>query len=120
MEAVVAELRTHYGDGEVAFRRSGTSTLVRVNGVGLPRRKGKTIDVLIDLQDGFRQSGSRPPVYVALGTTQPNGRPGRNVNPAQVHGEPWLSFSWSFEWRPGDLAWLLVEGAVRRFSVNED
>lgn len=120
MDAFLSELRSHYGDDAVAMRQVGSAVLVKVAGVPIPRRKSQTTDALVVLNPGFRTSGGRPPVYFKPGTTQPNGRPGRNVNQTLVHGEPWLSMSWQFEWTPAMPAWALVEGAVRRFTVNED
>ncbi len=118
-EAFVVGLRAHFGDGAVSVRRSGTTTLARVSGARIPRR-ATTTDVLVEIPDGALERGDRPKVYVSEGTVQPNGRRGRNVNPAQVHGETWLSFSWSFEWTSNLPGWLLVEGALRRFAINDD
>lgn len=120
MDAFVSELRTQYGDDAVATRQVGSELLVKVMGLGVPGRKGVTTDALVPLVPGFRTSGGRPLVYFKPGTTQPNGRPGRNVNQTLVHGEPWLAMSWQFEWTPAMPAWALVEGAARRFTVNED
>ena len=77
-------------------------------------------NVLVEVPNGSLERGERPRVYVAEGTVQPNGRRGRNVNPTQVHGETWLSFSWNFEWNPRLPGWALVEGALRRFTINDD
>ena len=120
MDAFVKELRGHYGDDAIVTRPVGSELLVKVVGLSVPGRKGVTTDALVHLTPGFRTSGGRPAVYFKPGTTQPNARPGRNVNPALVHGEPWLSMSWQFEWTPAMPTWALVEGAVRRFTVNED
>ena len=120
MDAFVAELRAHYGNDAVVTRQVGSEVLAKVAGVTIPRRNGATTDALVVLNPGFRTNGSRPPVHFKPGTTQPNGRPGRNVTPNLVHGESWLSMSWQFEWTPTMPAWALVEGAVRRFTVNED
>ncbi len=120
MDAFTSDLRAHYGEEAVATREVGGQVLVKVAGVPVPRRKGLTTDALVVLTPTFRTSGGRPPVYFKPGITQPNGRAGRNVNQTLVHGEPWLSMSWQFEWTPTMPAWALVEGAVRRFTVNED
>jgi hypothetical protein len=118
-EALLSDLRTQYGDAAVATRRVGTSTLVRVGPVPIPQRENVTTEVLLDVVDGFRQSGARPTLYVRDGTVQPNGHRGRNVNPTLVHGENWLSFSWAFDWHVSQPAWVLVEGALRRFAIND-
>src|SRR5438105_4185503 len=120
MDAFVAGLRAHYADAAITTRAVPGLLLVKVAGVSIPRRNGATTDALVALPPDFRTSGARPQVYFKPGTTQPNGRPGRNVNPTMVHGESWLSMSWQFEWNAATPAWTLVEGAVRRFSVNED
>jgi hypothetical protein len=120
MDATLADLRSRYGDPAVSVRQAPGTTLLKVAGVRIPRRNGVQTDVLLELPDGCLARGERPRVYVADGTTQPNGRRGRNVNPTMVHGENWLTFSWSFEWSPSQPAWALVEGAVRRFTVDED
>ena len=120
MDAFLAGLRAHYGEAAVATRTVPGQLLVSVAGVHIPRRNGTTTDALVALPLDFRTSGARPQVYFKPGTTQPNGRPGRNVNPTMVHGESWLSMSWQFDWAPTMPAWALVEGAVRRFTVNED
>jgi len=120
MQMFIAELRQRYGADAVSTRMMGTETLVKVAGVPVPHRSNVMTDVLIVLASNFRTNGGRPPVYVKPGTTQPNGRPGRNVNPALVHGESWLGMSWQFDWSAGLPAWTLVEGAVRRFSINDD
>lgn len=120
MDAFIADLRAHYGEEAVATRQVGLEVLVKVAGITVPRRKGPTTDALVVLTPTFRTSGGRPPVYFKPGTTQPDGRPGRNVQQTLVHGEPWLSMSWQFEWTPAMPAWELVEGAVRRFTVNEN
>jgi len=120
MDAFVSDLRAHYGDAAVATRQVDSQVLVKVTGVPVPHRKGTTTDALVVLTPTFRSNSGRPPVYFKPGTTQPNGRAGRNVNQTLVYGEPWLSMSWQFEWTPAMPAWALVEGAVRRFTVNED
>ena len=119
MDAFIADLRLRYGADAVSTRTVGTETLVKVTGVPVPRRNVIT-DALIVLGANFRNSGGRPPVYFKPGTTQPNGQPGRNVNATLVHGESWLSMSWQFDWSADMPAWALVEGAVRRFSINDD
>jgi hypothetical protein len=118
-EALISELRAQYGEAALATRRVGLSTLVKVGPIPIPQREGTTTDVLLDVADGYRQSGGRPTVYVCETTVQPNGHRGRNVNPAMVHGENWLSFSWTFDWQPSQPAWVLVEGALRRFTIND-
>lgn len=120
MDAFVADLRAHYGDEAVLRRQVGAEMLAKVVGFDIPGRKGVKTDALVVLSQGFRTNGGRPPVYFKPGTVQPNGRPGRNVTQTLVHGEPWLSMSWQFEWTPAMPAWTLVEGAARRFTVNED
>ena len=119
MEMFIAELRLRYGADAVSSRSVGAETLVKVTGVSIPGRK-VTTDVLIVLNANFRIGGGRPPVFFKPETTQPNGRPGRNVGATLVHGESWLTASWQFDWSPDLPAWALVEGAVRRFTVNED
>ena len=118
-EALLSDLRAQYGDAAVATRRVGSSTLARVGPVPIPMRANVTTEVLLDVVDGFRQNGARPAVYVRDGTVQPNGQRGRNVNPMLVHGETWLSFSWAFDWDASQPAWVLVEGALRRFTIND-
>ncbi len=120
MDAFIADLRARYGSEVVTTRQVGSDVLVRVAGVAIPSRRGTATDALVVLSPNFRTNGGRPPVYFRPGTTQPNGRQGRNVTPTLVHGEPWLSMSWQFEWTPAMPAWTLVEGAARRFTVNED
>lgn len=118
-DAFLADLRERYGGEAVSVRTSGSITLARIRAARVPRRK-VTTDVLVELPTGCLERGERPRVFVADGTTQPNGRRGRNVNPTQVHGETWLSFSWSFDWSARLPGWALVEGALRRFSIDED
>jgi hypothetical protein len=119
MDTFLADVRSRYGDDAVTIRKVGTVNLVRISPVQMPRRRGTT-SVLVELPEGFRSNGVRPGVYVAPGTTQPNGRPGKNVNSVIAHGEPWLSFSWQFPWDVTMPGWTLVEGALRRFAQDED
>jgi hypothetical protein len=120
MDAFIGELRAHYGDDAVTTRQAGSEVLVKVAGVPIPRRNGTNTDAMVVLSPTFRTNGARPPVYFKPGTTQPNGRSGRNVTQTIVHGEPWLQMSWQFAWTPTMPAWALVEGAVRRFAVDVD
>jgi hypothetical protein len=120
MDAFVAGLKSQYGEAAVTTRAVDGRLLVKVMGVPIPRRNGTTTDALVVLVPDFRTSGGRPAVFFKPGTTQPNGRQGRNVNATLLHGEPWLTMSWQFEWSATMPAWALVEGAVRRFAVNED
>ena len=87
--------------------------------MAIPRRSATT-DGLIEVADGSLERGERPKVYAREDTVQPNGQRGKNVNPIQVHGETWLTFSWSHEWTTNMPAWVLMEGAIRRFSIDED
>src|SRR5260221_3522383 len=119
MDAFVAALKAHYGDGAVSTRTVPGKLLVKVTGVPIPRRNGATTDALVVLLPDFRTSGARPPVYFKPGTTQPNGNQGRNVSNTLVEGEPWLQMSWQFDWNAAMSEWTLVEGAVRRFSIND-
>lgn len=119
MDAFLADLRERYGEAAVTTRQVAAEMLIKVSGVLIPRRGGVTTDALVVLAPTFQTNGARPPVYFKPGTTQPNGRPGKNVNQVLVHGEPWLGTSWQFEWAPSLPAWTLVEGAVRRFATNE-
>lgn len=114
----IADLRTRYGDA-LSVRRVGTETLACIRHARLPRRNVHA-NALVVIPDGCFESGQRPAVYAGEDTVQPNGRRGRNVNATQVHGETWLAFSWSFEWDSKQPGWTLVEGALRRFSINDD
>lgn len=122
MDALVSELRSHYGEDAVAVRTVESAiTLVRVAGIRIPKRNPAVFtDVLVELRPDFRKTDARPATYVRPGTVQPNGRPGKNVTAVQFHGESWLQFSWRMAWKSTDPGWALIEGAVRRFSINED
>lgn len=121
MDAFIGDLRARYGIGAIFVQQAAASaTFIKVVGVGIPGRKGITTDVLLSVSPSFRSDGARPTVHYRPGTAQPNGRPGRNVTPTLVNGEPWLAASWQFDWDPTMPAWVLVEGALRRFTVNED
>ena len=120
MKRFLDDLRSHYGDAAVNVAQAGTTTLVMIKGVPIPRRRPVTTDVLIEVGDGSIGRGERPRVIVREDTTQPNGRRGRNVNPTLAGGETWLAFSWNVDWNTSLPAWALVAGALRRFSVNED
>lgn len=119
VEKFVEDLREFYGNHAVTTRQAGTTLLVKLMDISIPRRREKT-DVLLEIPEGSLARGERPRVYVRDGTKQPNGRPGKNVTATQVHGETWLTFSWEFGWVAAAPAWALVEGAVRRFAHDED
>jgi hypothetical protein len=118
VDTFIQGLKSQYPDVSVR-PGGGGATLVRIDRVAIPGDDGRYTSVLVILQPGFRTSGARPPIYVAPGTTLPNGAPGRNVTPTQVEGETWLQFSFNFPWRPEDEPWKLVEGALRRFLKSE-
>ena len=117
MDHFLEQLRERYGAGAVAVRDVQGATLYRISEVSIPPPGSGTTDVLAVVQD---PRSARPEMYVDERARQPNGNRGKNVNPVMVFGESWLKCSWQFDWDWSQPAWALVEGFVRRFTMNKD
>ena len=69
----------------------------------------------------FRQNNPQPETYVAQGILLSTGRtPNKGISPAQVIGEPWLSFSYTCPWDPArDKVSKFILSRLSRFSLND-
>jgi len=109
------ELKEVYGEVAVAAPAPG-QTLIRIKEVSLPTGCAPTsTPVLL-----FIQEGQRPQLYVKEGIKLPNAGTPRNYSAAQVAGEEWWTFSYSFSW-DGNTHTLVqfVETSLRRFAKTE-
>src|SRR6266567_5611474 len=87
------ELKEVYGEVAVAAPAPG-QTLIRIKEVSLPTGCAPTsTPVLLVIQEG-----QRPQLYVKGGIKLPNAGTPRNYSAAQVAGEEWWTFSYSFSW----------------------
>lgn len=111
----IKELKATYGEIHMAVGAPG-QTLIRITSGRLPPGCAPAATpALLVLQDG-----QRPQFYVKPGILLPNGATPRSTSPAQVAGEGWMQFSYSFPWEESTHTLVqFVEASLRRFALAE-
>ncbi len=108
-------LKDAYGEVSTGVGAPGQA-LIRVGEARLPRGCAPaSTPVLLVVQDG-----QRPQLHVKGGIRLPNGGVPRNYSAAQVAGEEWWTFSYSFPWDEASHTLVQFVGAsLQRFGKTE-
>jgi hypothetical protein len=115
-KAILDELANAFGSETVTAKTlSDGRVAFRIEGVALPTGcSPRTVSVLLLCQDG-----TEPQVLVRQAITLKNGASPRNLSPASIDGEPWMSFSANFPYDSSRSMVHHVFGKLGRFGQIE-